>query len=401
MLEKPGKDASIPKNHRPISLLSCIGKILERHLNDRLLKVMTNNNFLNLQQAGFRKGRCTQEHIFRLVQETMNGFKIRKVTVGIFLDASAAFDTVWTDALKFKLYQIGMADSLLKMLSSFLDARSIKIWINSLYSDSLELKAGTPQGSCLSPTLYLIYVNDMPLQNTRNVSPSQYADDIGIWSTAFNLKETEESLTSALKEIEKWCQKWRVILCPEKSKVVIFSRCPRHKEESINLQLFGSKLQTSEEATFLGVIFDQRLTWEPQFKKMSEKGHARINFLKAISSLSSKNNPTLLINLYKATVRSVFEYSSIAWISAAEVHLQKLQLIQNAAIRAALKVPIYIPDIVIHDASGLPRTTEYLKDFSKSHLKRIQSNSPMVAKALEDFQYVQWNKKHPSPLDVL
>jgi hypothetical protein len=75
--------------------------------------------------------------------------------------------------------------------------------MNNQCSESLELKAGTLQGSCLSPTLYLIFVIDMPLQNIPNVSASQYADDVGIWTTSFELVEAEQAMDFALKEIEK------------------------------------------------------------------------------------------------------------------------------------------------------------------------------------------------------
>jgi hypothetical protein len=104
----------------------------------------------------------------------------------------------------------------------------------------------------------------MPLQGDPEVSQRQYADNVEGLTTVDKLENAEKNLSSFLKKIENWCRTWRVALSPEKSKVVVFSRCPRHKKESLDLYHFGVKLKVYEEADLLGVTFDQRLTWEPQ-----------------------------------------------------------------------------------------------------------------------------------------
>ena len=131
----------------------------------------------------------------------------------------------------------------------------------------------------------------------------------------------------------EWCKQWQVIRNAKKSQVVVYSKCPLPKKD-VRLEIFGQIIPTSNEATYLGVIFDSRLTWEKQIAKISNK---------AYGSLSTKHNPTLLAKLYNATIKSIFEYSSACLISAASTHLEKLQLIQNAATRTLLKVPAYIP----------------------------------------------------------
>ena len=97
MLQKPGKDHTSPKSYRPISLLPAISKVFERLICERLVEFLEENNLLNKYQAGYRKGRSTQEHIFRLAQQVYNGFKSQQCTFAIFLDCEAAFDAVWTE----------------------------------------------------------------------------------------------------------------------------------------------------------------------------------------------------------------------------------------------------------------------------------------------------------------
>ena len=338
MLPKPGKDHCKAVSYRPISLLSCLGKIYEKHVYKHLMKELTAKNYFKDVQAGYSKGRSAQEHLFRLTQGITNSFKKRDCTIGLFLDVKAAFDAVWINGLKLKIKNIGLSKQLENLLFSFLDERVLRIFIDGMWSETVELKAGTPQGSCLSPILYLIFVNDATDSlNQDLISPSQFADDIGIWSSGSSVQETMNTIQEGVLAIESWCKKWFVALNPLKSQLVVFTKCPRHKKEieemKPTLKLFGQDIPIIAEATYLGVIFDTRLTWEPQFRSMTTKAYKRLNLLRNLSSLSRNSKPNIMIHLYKSIIRPIFEHGSISIINAAEVHLDKLQLLQNQALR--------------------------------------------------------------------
>ena len=114
----------------------------------------------------------------------------------------------------------------------------------------------------------------------------------------------------------------------------------------------------TNEAVFLGVKFNSSLTWEPQIRALIAKAQPRLNLIKALVSSCGHNNNELLLRLYMAIVRPIFEYSSIAHVNAAACHHRKLQQIQNTAIRVILKIPNYIHTDILHDASGLPMLHE-------------------------------------------
>ena len=115
------------------------------------------------------------------------------------------------------------------------------------------------------------------------------------------------------------------------------------------LFLFGEELTYTNEAVFLGVKFNSSLTWEPQIRALIAKAQPRLNLIKALVSSCGHNNNELLLRLYMAIVRPIFEYSSIAHVNAAACHHCKLQQIQNTAIRVILKIPNYIHTDFLHD----------------------------------------------------
>ena len=157
----------------------------------------------------------------------------------------------------------------------------------------------------------------------------------------------------------------------------------------------------TSEATFLGVTFDSRLTWEPQVRKIVAKAYKRLNLIRILSSLSKKSNPERLATLYSSIIRPLFEYSSLCIVNAAEVHLAKLQLVQNQAIRVILKLPRYVAINDLHDCSGIMPIIDHLISFARGRFKSMQSSSPLIADTLDSFNRVRHIRENASCLDVI
>ena len=113
-----------------------------------------------------------------------------------------------------------------RWLSDFLVGRVIQVNVNGFLSDKISPIAGVPQGSVLSPLLFLIYVNDLPNPHHRQNSKSQFADDTALWAASKKVQFAANLLRKDLRKSAKWCAKWRIKLNPEKTKVIIFSRSP-------------------------------------------------------------------------------------------------------------------------------------------------------------------------------
>ena len=165
MLHKAGKAEDLVGSYRPLSLTSCLGKLLEKAVADNISNWAESNKKFNKHQNGFRKNRSTNENLFKLFETVKFGFCKGHPTTGIFLDVEKAFDQVWFGRLLYKLTVMGLNRKLIRWISNFLYPRKLIISINDQLSDPIIPIHGVPQGSSLSPILFILYVSHIPLMH--------------------------------------------------------------------------------------------------------------------------------------------------------------------------------------------------------------------------------------------
>ena len=112
----------------------------------------------------------------------MESFNRREHVVAAFLDVEKAFNNVWHNGLRYKIFILVLPTKMTHWLSDFLVGRVIQVNVNGFLSDKISPIAGVPQGSVLSLLHFLIYVNDLPKPHHRQNSKSQFADDTALWA---------------------------------------------------------------------------------------------------------------------------------------------------------------------------------------------------------------------------
>ena len=206
MLLTPDKLLSLTTSYRPISLISSIMKLFKRVIEQRLRSHLEQIGFINKHQSGFIKAKSTNDHLFRLSQFIMESFNKGEHVVAAFLDVEKAFNNVWHNGLRYKIFQLDLPTKMTRWLSDFLVGRVIQVNINSFLSNQVNPKAGVPQGSVLSPLHFLIYVNDLTPHHKQN-SLFQFADDTAQWVFSLNVHFAAKLLQQDLLNLAMWCAK--------------------------------------------------------------------------------------------------------------------------------------------------------------------------------------------------
>ena len=399
LIPKPGKDSREAKNFRPISLLSCLGKIFERIIATRLSNFMEVNKLFSKSQSGFRAHRMTAEQLLRLSEQCHSAFKNKQVVAGLFLDAEAAFDKCWHSGIKYKMkHDLNLPSRFCRLISSFLSNRSLMVFYEGCWSNKILIKAGTPQGSPLSPLIYLIYVNDFPKAMNDICSTSQFADDTALYATAYTKRFAAAKVQKSVDMLEGWCRRWRVKLNASKSNLVFFSRLPDPDPENLKIALFNDTISPVKSARFLGVEFDEKLNFRNHITDLQSRAARRINVLRAVSRAGVDKKTAM--KLYKTYILPIIDYGSISFIAAPSLNLEKLQKIQNEAIRVCLKLPSYIRTDLIHESAGLEPVITRLKNCNLRLLSRMLNQNEHV----RDLCSSQPDLSHlcpKSPLDAL
>ena len=330
-IHKKGKGKQDPHNYRPISLLSCVGKVMEKMVNNRLLWHLESKGLLSPEQAGFRQHRSTEDQVTYIAQEIEDTFQGKQHAVAVWVDLEKAFDKVWKDGLKLKLLRSGVTGNMYKWIDSYLSERSGRVHLQGHLSRKLKIEQGVPQGGVLSPTLFLIYINDMARGLNKNVSKALYADDLALWSKADSSATAGVRVQQALHTLENWTKDWLLSVNERKTTFTVFTLSTKQKIPKLLWN--NHPLVHDETPTYLGITLDQRLTWKKLTKKCQTRAKLRLGLMKKLAGTSWGCDEKILKKVYQGRIRPVLEYGMASWTTTAPSNFDNICRAQNQALR--------------------------------------------------------------------
>ena len=217
---KPGKDKHETASYRPIALLSCFSKLIERLVFNRLYAYLENNNLLNKNQCGFRRGHSCLDILAYLEHYIQLALRSQKVLLIIFCDIEKAFDSASHLNILCTLLNKGIRGRMFRWFFDFFHNRSFNVRINNFYSDKTQLHQGVPQGAILSPLLFSLILSDMPsLHDTHSLL---YADDLSMFVIEDSLGAAVDKLQTSVTSTSLWLKDKALKLNPSKSNLMMF-----------------------------------------------------------------------------------------------------------------------------------------------------------------------------------
>lgn len=323
MILKQGKQSIHPVNYRPISLLEIVGKTYEKILNSRLKQFLQTNNHNNPQQHAYQNNRGTISAIAITYETIAMTQQERQQCNMISRDISKAFDKVWHNGLKFKLCRLNMPRPFTASLCTFLDNRTAIVQIGNCKTDPFPLKAGVPQGSVLSPTLFNIYTAD--IGHLQHSDYCAYADDITqvISHHGASKEFLRRKTVRAIEEINEYERRWKIKTNSAKFQILHIS-----KRNPLPITINGTPLQYVQSAKLLGL----NITCKGITTHVKQQRNRASNTLRKLRRFKALN-PKIKLHLYKALVLPIIDYPCIPTNTIKTTNWKKLQAIQNRALR--------------------------------------------------------------------
>lgn len=338
MIPKTTPSSKFPQDFKPISLISAMSKIAERIILTRLKEKIQDHNILPDEQFGFRKDHSTELQVARMIEYATTAMSERKSTAAILLDVSKAFDRVWHEGLIFKMARLNFNLQIIKLIYSHIHCRNIRVRVNQELSEEIRPEAGVPQGSVLSPTLYLIYTSDIP-KNRRN-HLAIYADDTAIYTKSKSHRTITQKLQQSITEIEEWLQKWKIKTNPAKTQAILITR--KRKPPVGQVLHNNQRINWVPQVKYLGITIDRRLTWNTHITNKIKEANKRFFSLYSIIGRNSNMFLKNKLKIYKSIIRTTLTYAPAPWCFAAQTHLNKLESTQSKFLRIMTNLPWFV-----------------------------------------------------------
>lgn len=397
---KPGKPREAIKSQRPISLLPADAKILESIITTWMGDALEEQHALPDNQYAFRQHRSAPDVPLRVAHRVHLCRQQRQKMVLVGLDVQAAYDSVWHFGLIYKLVRLPLPRNLVGWLADYLKDRKLQARVSGYLSRQVTLNCGVPQGSPLSPLLYIIYTADLlSCPSAPGSSTDAYADDLTVVGVGEDFLAAERNVQAEVNRIATWACAWRQKFNASKSECMPFTAAPT--APNLNLMIGGEAIPQVTVMRVLGIHFDVKLTWKAHFDKVINRCSRNLSLFHRITH-SPGLSPRWRRTAYLALIRATATYGNVAFSTASKRQLHRLNVLQNKCLRAICNVR---PDdrvriVELERRCHVPSLSSF---FAQTQRRYVESAVRHVLPIREDIERIRMLAQRPqrSPMTVL
>jgi ribonuclease HI len=331
-IRKPGKDDySDPKSYRPIALLSTIGKVLEGIIAARLSELAESLNLLPDNHYGGRRGRSTEMAIHAMLETIYAAWERGQVASLLLMDVTGAYDHVSHARLAHNLRKRRINITYVAWILSCLEDRATTLIVGSYTRERAPTATGIPQGSPMSPVLYIFYNADLVEEiDEEPTNAFGYIDDINALACSRTVEENCRKLETAYGKASRWANTHASLWAPKKFGLVHFTPPSRREEAreaaraaagtpgtdhgpSVTLEEYVVKAKPA--AKYLGVLLDRHLSLEIHLEHVSAATTKRLQAISALGGSTWGLTTRDLRRVYTACVAPIALYACSAWLA--------------------------------------------------------------------------------------
>ena len=401
VIPKPGKPSySSPRSFRPIQLIDCLGKLLEKVVAKRISFNCSRLGLIPPEQFGRVSSASAPDAGLVLSHDVTESLNRGLSSSLLTLDVKGYFDSINHGRLLAILYDFGFPRQIVQWVASFLSMRRTSVLLETFLADPSPISTGVPQGSPISPVLSIVYSAPI-LHRLRQILPVSsanvrtsyfsYIDDFSLLASSSSVSENAQLLTDSFQAVQTELAEAGLTLDVTKTELIHFSRSRSPPCPSLHLSTPAGIVTISPKPVlrWLGIFFDSKLSFKEHVRIMVNRAKGSLNGLCALANTVRGLHQSHLLTLVKTCILPILTYAFQVWYRPDRKQaalLDSLNIVLNRAARLVSGAFRTSPALAIRSLAHVPNiifTLDKLHTSCASRLRKLPMSS-MISQRLPD-----------------